>query len=113
MTTSSSADPLVLDTSFVVALTDAADVWHSRAVAVQQALPVHRGVFVDVVVNETTAVLGRRLEQKGRSREHRAVLESLLQRIPVAGIVWLTQFGYLTRIDSPAAAQRWLAAPEP
>ena len=60
---------VAIDTNIVVALVDAHDKWHHRAIALRDAL-VEVGaelVYFDCVVNETIGVIGRRTEEQKRS----------------------------------------------
>lgn len=58
----------LLDSSFLVALLDSKDTWHSVAVEIEGALPARvTRVFLDVVIAETLSVLARRFEERKRS----------------------------------------------
>lgn len=57
---------IILDASFLVALLDSSDVWHSSAVSLRDAMMDANNelLFLDCVANETVTVLGRRCERK-------------------------------------------------
>jgi len=82
---------LVVDTNFLVALIDAGDRWQEAAGGIEEALleTQHHIIYFDCVIGETISVLGRRLEEKGRSQEFGALLFSLCQRIPIHTITWI------------------------
>ena len=70
---------VLVDTSFLVALLNARDVHHQRAAEIHRELE-ESGVYLiipDVVVNESLAVLQRRLEERG----DREFFSSLAQKI--------------------------------
>ncbi|MBI4531726.1 MAG: type II toxin-antitoxin system VapC family toxin [Candidatus Latescibacteria bacterium] len=86
------SDSLVVDTNVLVGLLDASDVWHSTATSLYRVLPTQKGIYCDIVINETITVLGRRMERHGRSADFPRVLDVLLQKIPSQKIVWIAQF---------------------
>ena len=61
------SDTILVDTSFLVALLNAGDAHHQRAVEIQREFEEKevKLVIPDVVVNECLAVLQRRLSEKG------------------------------------------------
>lgn len=84
---------VVIDTNFLVALADGRDTWHARALPISNAIPpTHQGIYLDVVINETVAVLGRRLEQQKRSTDFAGIINWLQQRISYEQVVWLAQY---------------------
>lgn len=82
---------ICIDTSVVVALADARDKWHSRAVALRDALLVAQTsvVYFDCVVNEAIGVIGRRAEEQGRSDQFSHLLDRLLAIVPESSITWI------------------------
>ena len=61
----------VIDTSVVVALADANDKWHARAIELRDALLSNgiQQIYVDCVINEAISVIGRRAEEQKRSEQ--------------------------------------------
>lgn len=61
---------IAIDTNVLVSLVDIHDKWHSRAVALRDALKATEVdlLYFDPVVNETVSVLGRRTEEQKRTR---------------------------------------------
>jgi len=77
----------ILDSSFLIGYFDRSDVWHSRASKIFRAGALE-GIILDCVLNEVTSVLGRRAEQKGKTREYRLLIETVLKDVPEDKIVW-------------------------
>jgi len=80
-----------IDTNVIVALADTQDKWHSRSVALRDALlaaqtPV---VYFDCVMNEAISVLGRRAEEQNRSDQFSRLLVGLLAIVPASSITWI------------------------
>jgi predicted nucleic acid-binding protein len=84
-----------IDTSVVVALTDAHDKWHAHAVALRDALLASgiRQLYFDCVINEAIGVVGRRAEEQRRSEEFERLLDGLLILIPAQAITWISGAG--------------------
>lgn len=61
---------MIFDASFLVALVDERDVWHSNAVTLMNALRIKetKAVYLDCVLNEVISVLGGRFEEKGENK---------------------------------------------
>jgi predicted nucleic acid-binding protein len=81
---------VLVDTNVLVALIDEKDKWHSLATEIRDLLKSQNAalIFCDCVVNETVAVIGRRLEEKGLSEEFPAVLTRLELLITPQNITW-------------------------
>ena len=79
------------DTSYLVALYDAADVFHSRARAIRDALRSYRTEFVylDCVINEVLNALARRARERGKGTSPERVLERVVSEIPKELITWM------------------------
>lgn len=67
----------IIDSNFVIALVDEKDKWRKQALSLQNALEKEKAklIYLDCIINETISVVGRRLEEKGRSDEFKTVLE--------------------------------------
>lgn len=80
-----------IDTNAVVALVDAQDKWHARAVALRDALLAAQAqlVYYDCVINEAIGVIGRRAEEQRRSDQFGRLLDGLLTIVPEPGITWI------------------------
>lgn len=83
---------VAIDTNVLVALVDSHDKWHSRAVALRDALKAAQAdlLYFDPVVNETVSVLARRAEEQKRTQQFPSLLEVLLQQVPTTVITWLS-----------------------
>ena len=83
---------VVLDTSVLVGLIDARDVWHHGAVALRDALKSARAdvVYFDCVVNETVSVLARRARERKVPSEFATLLDQLVSHVPESSIVWVS-----------------------
>ncbi|WP_297057682.1 PIN domain-containing protein [Thermosulfurimonas sp.] len=73
-------EPVLADTSFLVALLNKKDVHHPRAIKLMQILKKtsRKVVITDVVVNETLGVLKRRLKEKN-GRDFGVLARKVLQ----------------------------------
>lgn len=62
---------VVLDTSLLVGFLDDRDKWHTRAVAIHDALMTVGVtlVYLDPVINEVVSVLARRLGEQKRTQQ--------------------------------------------
>ncbi len=80
-----------IDTNVVVALADAQDKWHTRAVALRDALLAAQTelVYYDCVINEAIGVIGRRAEEQRRSDQFSRLLDGLLAIVPEQNITWI------------------------
>jgi predicted nucleic acid-binding protein len=81
---------IAIDTNVMVALVDENDTWHQRAVAIREAMrsSATRIVYFDCVINETIAVIGRRVEEQKRSAQFEVLLDKLMSLAPVNAITW-------------------------
>jgi len=81
----------IADSNFIIALVDKRDKWRQQALTLQNALKEENAelVYLDCVINETISVLGRRLEEKGRSSEFETVLEKIAEIVPPEDITWI------------------------
>lgn len=59
---------VIIDANVLVALIDEIDKWHSTSLKISKKLTAKGWeiIYLDCVVNETTSVLGKRLEEKKR-----------------------------------------------
>ena len=80
-----------IDTNVVVALADAHDKWHTRSVALRDALLAAQAplVYFDCVMNEAIGVIGRRAEEQNRSDQFSRLLAGLLTIVPESDITWI------------------------
>ena len=80
-----------IDTNVVVALADTHDKWHTRSVALRDALLAAQAplVYFDCVMNEAIGVIGRRAEEQNRSDQFSRLLAGLLTIVPESGITWI------------------------
>ena len=83
---------VAIDTNVLVALVDSHDKWHSRAVALRDALKAAQVdlLYFDLVLNETVSVLAHRAEEQRRTQQFSSLLEVLLQEVSAAVITWLS-----------------------
>ncbi len=83
--------PIVLDSSFLVALLVPNDAWHSQAVTLWEAIKAagYTGVHFDCVVAETVSVATRRLYEKGLRDDVQLLLDRLHVQTPAKAITWI------------------------
>ncbi len=83
---------VVVDTNVLVALIDSRDKWHSNAKKVVAALETRQMsvIYLDCVINETISVLARRAEEQKRTDQFPALLDALIQLVPVDSITWVS-----------------------
>ena len=81
----------IVDSNFIIALVDKKDKWREQALPLQNALRKENAelIYLDCIINETISVVGRRLEEKGRSDEFETVLENIEQIVPPENITWI------------------------
>ncbi len=81
----------IIDSNFVIALVDEKDKWRKQALSLQNALEKEKAklIYLDCIINETISVVGRRLEEKGRSDEFKTVLEKIEEIVPPENINWI------------------------
>lgn len=74
---------IIIDTNVLVALIDEKDNWHNLANVIRNVLKEKDAelVIFDCVINETLAVIGRRLEEKSRLAFRRLFFGSVEVRI--------------------------------
>ena len=97
-------DQVFLDSSFVVALIDAADVHHQRSVQLLAKINQSNGeIFLsDLLVNEVLSVLAKRCESKGKQDmfPHLASLvQQLMHQYPILSLYELVPQNYPTLIS--------------
>ena len=82
---------VALDASVLVALLNPNDVWHDRALALQEAVMHAKAtvVYFDCAVAESISAVARRLHEKGRSVEVERLLEQLETQVPRDLITWI------------------------
>ncbi len=82
---------VAIDTSVLIELVDARDVWHSAALQLQTALraaqlaPVH----FDCTVAEALSTLARRLREQRRAQELPGLFDRIEVSLPPAQLTWL------------------------
>ena len=81
----------IVDSNFIIALVDKKDKWREQALTLQNALKNQYAelIYLDCIINETISVVGRRLEEKGRSDEFETVLEKIEEIVPPENITWI------------------------
>jgi predicted nucleic acid-binding protein len=82
---------IALDSSVLLALLNPDDVWHGRAIALQDAMVKADADFVyfDCVIAETISAVARRLHEKGKSDEVKTLLERLESQASRDLITWI------------------------
>lgn len=82
---------VILDSSYVVAFIDAEDRWHQQASSVHDALKNRDAlaIYFDCVLNETLSVIGKQLEQRGKSEGFGDVLTEVQQFLLLEHITWI------------------------
>lgn len=92
---------ITLDTSVVVGLLDHQDVWHTKSLALKNALIEKDAqlVIFDCVLGEAISVLARRFHEKRRQKDFSALVPKILNSYPAESIFWI----------SPTIPQRYLA----
>jgi predicted nucleic acid-binding protein len=80
-----------IDTSVLIGLLDAKDVWHAQAVALKQAaIEVRADVAVfDCTLAEAISTMARRIHEQRRVDDLDLLLERLANDYPTDGILWL------------------------
>ena len=80
-----------LDTSFVLALIDDRDLWHSQARALQTVIDTgdYQTFAFDCVLAEAISTLARRTHEKRRTAQLPELLAYLRAQFPTKSIVWL------------------------
>jgi predicted nucleic acid-binding protein len=83
---------VIIDANVLVALVDARDKWHGKALALRDALLAEGAqlVYFDCVINESIGVIGRRAEEQQRSHEFAHLLDELIALTPEERITWLS-----------------------
>lgn len=79
----------LLDSSFLVALLDATDVWHAKATSIAEALAAREidSIVTDCVVNEVVSVLVRRAGEEGEKAAD--AIRTAQERFPPHEITYL------------------------
>lgn len=92
---------ITLDTSVVVGLLDHQDLWHTKSLALKNALIEKDAqiVIFDCVLAEAISVLARRFYEKQRQKEFTALVPRILNSYPPESIFWI----------SPTIPQKYLA----
>ena len=82
----------VIDSNVLVAAIDSCDKWHPAAKSLVGALQAGQVnlIYLDCVLNETISVLARRTSEQKRPDEFVALLDELMQQVPVDVITWLS-----------------------
>jgi len=81
----------IADSNFIIALVDKKDKWREQALHLQNALKKENAEFIylDCIINKTISVVGRRLEEKGRSDEFETAFEKIAEIVPAENITWI------------------------
>jgi predicted nucleic acid-binding protein len=82
---------VALDSSVLVALLNPHDMWHDRAMALQEAVLQAEAtvIYFDCVVAESISAVARRLHEKGRGAEIDELLTRLVTLVPAGLITWI------------------------
>jgi len=82
---------IAIDTSVLVALLNPRDVWHTQALALQDALLAANitPVYFDCAAAEAISAAARRLREKGRVAEVQALLDRLNGQVPFDTLTWI------------------------
>ncbi len=82
---------IAVDSSVLVALINPRDLWRDQAVALRQAmLDVEAElIYFDCVVTESVSAAARRLHEKNREGEVRALLTRVDTQVPYSNITWI------------------------
>jgi predicted nucleic acid-binding protein len=82
---------IAIDTSVLIGLLDAQDVWHSPAGRLQEAISSGslEPVYFDCVLAEAISTLSRRLREKHRETEFPSLVDRLLADFSPEVITWL------------------------
>lgn len=80
-----------IDTSVLIGLPDPRDVWHSRTVALKQALQAHRAdvAVFDCVLAEAISTMARRIHEQQRVADLDRLLARILTDYPVDDVLWV------------------------
>jgi predicted nucleic acid-binding protein len=82
---------VALDTSVLIGVADARDVWHPAALRLHDALLAARLplIYFDCVLAEASSTLTRRLREQRRNQELTGLLKWLLAACPPEQLTWL------------------------
>ena len=83
--------PIGLDTTFIVGMLDAQDLWRAATLDLRAALEA-RGfepVIFDCVLTEVVSTLARRTHEKRRATQLGTLLTQLKTQFPTKSVVWL------------------------
>ena len=82
---------IAIDTSVVIGLLDARDIWHSQAVALQKAIAAAqwKPVYFDCAFAEAMSTVARRFQEKRHTAEFGALLDRLLSDFPHDTFTWI------------------------
>jgi predicted nucleic acid-binding protein len=82
---------VAIDTSVLIGVLDARDVWHAAALRLHDALLAARLplVYFDCVLAEASSTLARRLREQRRAHELPGLLEQLRTEFPPERLTWL------------------------
>lgn len=95
----SDAQQYFLDTSFIVALLDAVDVYHAKATQALATIELqpHELFLSDVAVSETLSVFAKRCEAKRQTKRFpdlAKAFQDLMQRLPILSLYELVPQNY-------------------
>src|SRR5437879_6122710 len=82
---------IAIDTSVLIGILDARDVWHRAAIELQGALQAVQwaSIYFDCVVAEAISTLTRRLREQRRLPELASLLDRLEAELPPETLTWL------------------------
>jgi predicted nucleic acid-binding protein len=82
---------IILDTSVLIGLLDAGDLWHEKATSLKRALQAQGAdiAVFECVVAEALSTIGRRIHEQRRDADLDRLVTHLMNEYPVNDIVWV------------------------
>ena len=80
-----------LDTSVLIGLLDAGDLWHEKATSLKRALQAQAAEIAvyDCVIAEALSTMSRRIHEQRRVADLDQLIARVLSEYPVDNIVWV------------------------